>query len=201
MILLALSAGTCFAQEPVEQHLLKLNAFTPGITYELGVGSRLTFNVDALLGFYFHVASNMNNSNDENFVLGYPLGMAALQYYFNRKARERRGRSIFKNSGMFIAPVFFVQGPDLINTNRSYVELRRAAGGGGVWGIQRTFRSGINITLNMGLGYAVADGPDVLDGFTPISKFTLGFVIFSRGNEDRERPKAPKVKPPEDFRY
>ena len=179
--IILLVSTCCLAQEPINRHLLKLNVFTPGLSYELGLTDYLSLNFDAQLSLYFHFAFNSSSyNNDESYILGFPSGLITLQYYFNRELREKRGRSLYKNSGMFISPAIYVQGPDIINTNKDYVDLRSAIGGGLMWGIQRTFSSNVNIVFGLGVGYAVADGPDALDGFVFLNKFTIGIVLFSQ---------------------
>ncbi len=119
-----------------------------------------------------------------------------MQYYFNRGKRENRGRSLYKNSGMFFGPQLLIQGPDIVNTNPSYVDLCAAISVGGVWGIQRTFKSNVNIAFNLGMGYASVFGEgDALGGFTFLNKLLIGYVFLPR------KEKRKQYEMPEDYKY
>jgi len=188
------------AQEEIESHFLKLNILTPGITYEKGIGQNLSLNIDAVLGFLFHVniesGSGSNNSVQEDYFILYPGMATTMQYYFNRGKRENRGRSLYKNSGMFFGPQLLIQGPDIVNTNPSYVDLCAAISVGGVWGIQRTFKSNVNIAFNLGMGYASVFGEgDALGGFTFLNKLLIGYVFLPR------KEKRKQYEMPEDYKY
>jgi len=191
-----LISGAAWSQESIEAHLVKINIVTPGFTYEKGITENSSANFDALLGFVFQSSKWNNSQTDESFFIMYPGLGATLQYYFNRYKREQRGRSLYKNSGMFIGPQIVIQGPDIVNTNPDYVDLLAAIGVGGVWGIQRTFKSNINIALHLGLGYAAPlGGTEAPGGFTSLSKLLLGYVIVPNGKKKKQ------YELPQDYRY
>ena len=187
-----------FAQdtEPLKDHQLKLNVLGPGFTYEKSIANSLSLNVDAMISFTSGSVTYTNGyyKHTERYFIGFPSGMLALQYYFNRARRESRGRSLYNNSGMYIAPAFSINGPDIINSNADFVEMLSGFQIGGLWGIQRTFNSNVNIVLAMGFGYGVVngDGVESLDGFTLMGKLVLGFVLLSRPRKMRENPQPPK---------
>jgi hypothetical protein len=160
-----------FAQDKnssVEKNLFKLNLLTPGITYELGLAKKVTLNSDLNLGLTFF-AENENSS-----LKLFPFIREQIRYYYNLEKRSNKNKNILNNSGNFLA------------VNASYYsqslgDVKYVHGLDGftiapVWGLQRTFNSGINITVNTGVGYNFSSHESVND-ISPIINFTLGWVI------------------------
>ncbi|CAN0591618.1 unnamed protein product [Ectocarpus sp. 12 AP-2014] len=90
----------CNAQSPdnVEDALFKVNALTPGVSYEIGVGNDFTMNFDALVG----IAGGSRGPNDVNVGI-FPGLQAELRYYTNMQRRLARDKNIAGNSGNYIS--------------------------------------------------------------------------------------------------
>ncbi len=98
-VVLLCSAFTLSSQtnKQVEDGLFKINALAPGVSYELGVGSKTTLNFEGFLGF----AMNGGSDRDTNFGL-YPGLGAEFRYFNNFERRIRKGKNISENSGNYL---------------------------------------------------------------------------------------------------
>ncbi len=95
-----LCAALMFAQsnKNVEDQLFKVNALTPGISYEIGLGQNTTLNFDALLGFA------LAGGTDRNTDFGlFPGLQADFRYFTNMERRKRKRKNITGNSGNYLS--------------------------------------------------------------------------------------------------
>lgn len=151
----------------LERHQFTLLA--GGLRYELG----LFRNVSASTSFSPALAY---------YSKGYTFGMAwhtRLRYYHNFRERLDINKNVVGNSANYIGPArsaFFGCLQFLNNLDRGdgfNVEFF-----GGVYGVQRTFRKGLNINAELGFGYYRGDGVD--NGYGGLLHVTLGWVATKR---------------------
>jgi len=90
----------CNAQsnKNVEDRLFKVNALTPGVSYEIGVANDFTLNFDLLMA----VGGGSRGSKDFNMGV-FPGLDAELRYFTNLNRRLVKGKNIKGNSGNYIA--------------------------------------------------------------------------------------------------
>ena len=121
---------------------------------------------------------------------GYTFGLAwniRMRYYHNFQERLDINNNVTGNSANYIGPArsaFFGAlqlSQNLWEDNDFNVEFL-----GGVYGIQRTYRSGFNFNAELGFGYFRGDG--VPNGYGPLIGFTFGWVATKRKND------KPKIK-------
>ncbi|MEO1053273.1 MAG: hypothetical protein AAFX87_21755 [Bacteroidota bacterium] len=169
-IVLSISGSTLYAQdEPsVRDNFVTINFLAPGFKYERGLGATSTININPGLGFSFLFSSNSGS----DFAVQ-PYVDVQLRKYYNLAARSALGKNAANNSGNFFAldivGVFpAIAESDNIDTGSGYAI-------GPVWGMQRTYASGFNLSLHVGIGYA-SDEFDS-NGATLLTGLTLGFAL------------------------
>jgi len=164
-----LERGGTFDLVHLERHQFRLDLLGPGLNYELGLFRNQS--VSAGLGL-----------STATYGEGYALGLTLnnrYRYYHNFNRRVAKGRNVSGNSGNYLAAaqsIFFsqlrlatdIEGPDDFNLGFY----------GMVYGIQRTYASGLNFNLEVGGGYYRGDG--VPSGYGPLINFTLGWVATKR---------------------
>lgn len=149
----------------LEQHQLKLDLLSPGISYEYGVfrNQSVSFNLGLANATYGE---------------GYAFGLAMnnrYRYYHNFQRRISRDKNVSGNSGNYIAAaqaIFFSQGR--LATNVTGPDDFNLGFFGVVYGVQRTYPKGFNFNAELGAGRYKGDG--IPDGFGPLINFTFGWV-------------------------
>lgn len=155
-----------------EVRQFKINIFNPGLEYEMALGVNSTLDVRIAWQAALEPASSEPLEN-----LGFfPAITIQNRCYHNFNGRQRRGRDIYGNSGNYVAPTAALFSPDTRN-----VEGRQVDGihgyGGVVYGIQRSFDSGLSFSIDAGAGYYV--GPfkgDIL----PVVNLSIGWIISEK---------------------
>lgn len=153
----------------LENHQFKFNLVSPGISYELGLFRNQSVSTGVGFGF-------------ANYEPGYSLGLVMnnrYRYYHNFNRRLDNGKNVSGNSGNYIAAaqsIFFSQ--LRVTTNISGPDDFNIGFYGMVYGVQRTYESGINFNAEMGAGYYRGDG--VPSGYGPLFNFTFGWVATKR---------------------
>lgn len=133
----------------VEDGLFKINALAPGVSYELGVGSKTTLNLEGFLGF----ALNGGSGRDTNFGL-FPGLAADVRQYINFDRRLKKGKNISGNTGNYISFLNQMQFGTPIIGNLEYASdyyFNTAL----VYGLQRTYKKGFYFGLAFGPGIFV----------------------------------------------
>jgi hypothetical protein len=150
----------------VKGSLYKIN-ISPGFTYEKGLTNTTTLCLEGNLSVGFAV------NNNKTLFLATPFVKSQYRYYYNLDKRVSKGKDISRNSGGFIAITssFYLKpiGNDV------YVSNYDGFTAGGIWGFQKTYKSGINLTANAGLGYNFSD--NLTHKVVPLLNFTIGWVI------------------------
>ncbi len=139
--------------------------FGTGFRYEIG----LFRNVSASTGFSPGFAA---------YKEGYTFGLAfdiRIRYYHNFQERLDINKNVTGNSANYFGPArsAFFGALQLTNSIRDDRDFNLEFFGG-VYGIQRTYRSGFNINAELGVGYYRGDG--VLDGYGGLFSFTVGWA-------------------------
>ncbi|WP_109299902.1 DUF3575 domain-containing protein [Aquimarina sp. AU474] len=170
-VIFVLSATLISAQNTtngVEDHMFKANLLlTPGLEYEVGVSKNATLDFRLGTGLAY---VKSNNTEDFGVFLTFE---GAYRYYFNFEKRARQGKNTSGNSGDYIALTTFLATGDPIIGD---LELATDYIGhvGPVWGFQRTYDSGFNLGLELGVGYTFNEN----DSFVaPIVGFRLGWAF------------------------
>lgn len=133
----------------VEDGLFKINALAPGVSYELGLGSKTTLNFEGFLGFEL----NGGSDRETNFGL-YPGIGAEFRYFNNFERRLRKGKNISGNSGNYFGILNQFQFGKPIIGNLEYASdynYNLVV----VYGIQRTKSKGFYWGISIGPGIFV----------------------------------------------
>ena len=152
----------------VENFQVKLNLLSPGIDFEIALFPNQTLVGGVGLGLAY---------NEEGYAFGLAVN-SEYRYYHNLKRRIRNNKTIAGNSGnylgaarkIFFDPLIFATDIPGSDFNIGYY--------GALYGIQRTFKKGLNVDISSGVGYYLGDG--VSSGFGPILNLKLGWVATKR---------------------
>ncbi len=162
---------TLNAQEvsKVKDNLFRINILNPGLTFEKAVGRKETLCLDANLSLTYttSVATGIAKT---------PFVRLQFREYYNLNRRIAKNKNILNNSGNYIAlnnSYYF----KTINDN-DFIYIDDGFNIGTTWGMQRTYKSGLNINFNTGLGYNFSTRRKQF--FHPIINFTIGWVIFEK---------------------
>jgi hypothetical protein len=155
--------------QKLQDNQFKINILSPGFTYEKGVSASNSINLDANVSIGYSTQANSNS----NFVAG-PYIRSQFRHYYNLKKRALKEKNTTGNSGNFIAAnaSYYFKPFDQPNLVSVYDGVTLGA----TWGFQRTFKRGLNINLNTGVGYNFAS--DQSSSVVPLINFTIGWVLF-----------------------
>lgn len=153
----------------LENNQFKINILSPGITYEKRLSENTTLSTDLNLSAGFAY-----NSDSGTKLLLSPYIREQYRYYYNFEKRNSKGKNTKNNSANFIA----LSGSYYFKPigNSEYVSVYDGLTIAPVWGLQRTYGSGINISLMTGAGYNFGTNERTAN-FVPVINFTLGWVI------------------------
>ncbi len=152
----------------VEKHMFKANLLiTPGLEYEVGVAKNATLDFRLGTGLAY---VRVNDEEDYGIFLTFE---GAYRYYYNFARRASKGKNTSGNSANYLAmTTFFANGDPIIGDLD--VDVDYLAQVGPVWGFQRTYNSGFNLGLELGVGYAFDSNDDFV---APIVNFRLGWAF------------------------
>ena len=153
----------------LENNQFKINILTPGITYEKKISNNTSLSTDLNLSAGFAYDSDSGTK-----VLLSPYIREEFRYYYNFEKRNAKNRNTRNNSANYIALTGNYYFKPIGNSE--YVSVYDGLTIAPVWGLQRTYRSGINISLIGGAGYNFGTS-DRTASFVPVINFTLGWVI------------------------
>jgi hypothetical protein len=167
LILLVVLVTNLKAQEKtsVEKNIFKINILTPGITYELGIGKKTTLNSDLNIAVVYYQNSGLKV---------FPYIQEQFRYYYNLEKRVGKNKNTANNSANFMAisASYYFESIGELKYLHRYDGITIAP----VWGLQRTYKSNLNINLNAGIGYNFSSNSE-WKGLTPVVNFTLGWVL------------------------
>ncbi|MEC7263126.1 MAG: hypothetical protein VXW38_05260 [Bacteroidota bacterium] len=151
---------------------IKLNVFNPGLEYEMGVGVNSTLDFRVAWQVALEPASSEPMQNLDFF----PAITTQNRYYHNFNGRYHRRRSIYGNSGNYIAPTAALFSPGQRTVEGQLVDGVHGYGGL-VYGIQRSYNSGISFSIDAGAGYYV--GP-FKGAIYPVVNLSIGWIISEK---------------------
>ncbi|VXB84147.1 hypothetical protein [Maribacter litoralis] len=174
LISLVLLTGKAHAQfgKNCELRQVKINLINPGLEYEMALGANTTFDIKA--GIQVALDPLLPDVYHELGV--FPAVAAQYRYYYNFEKRQRNRRQIYGNSANYIAPaaaVFFPSPRTIENEN-----VKGAFGYAGlVTGIQRSYDSGFNFSVDVGAAYYAGQFEG---GIYPVANLSIGFIISEK---------------------
>ncbi len=155
-----------------EVRQLKINIFNPGLEYEMALGVNSTLDVRLAWQAALEPAAMEPLDNIEFF----PAITVQNRYYHNFIGRERRGRDIYGNSGNYLAPSVALFSPDARTVDGRLVDGVHGYGGL-VYGVQRSYDSGLSFSIDAGAGYYM--GP-FEGGVHPVVNLSIGWIISEK---------------------
>ncbi len=181
LILTTVFAITTVAQDTelrTKKHLGKVNLLAPGIEYEGALGDFTTFDVSGNIGFQI-AAIEFNGETEAEFFVR-PNLEGQLRQYYNYRKRDSKGKNTMNNSANFVALYTSYMFKPFNQPDNSLFEAGSVFIIGPVWGINRTYHSGLALSLVLGAGYYNEKyAVEAFDEsyFSIIGNFKLGFAI------------------------
>ncbi len=153
----------------VEDHQLAVSLPMPGFIYEAGIAKNVTLSAEIVTGFSLRGCTGC-----ETLYGIYPILRGQYRYYYNFERRKGKGKNITGNSGNYVGATLLAQsGKALIGD----LDPLATIGGGPVYGLQRTYKSGLYYRLESGVGI-FSDEPDPY--LSLILAVRIGWVIGKR---------------------
>lgn len=171
LFLFSLIANAQFGKN-CELRQFKINVFNPGLEYEMALGTNTTLDVKVGL----QVALDPLVSNVYEEVGFFPAIAGQYRYYYNFEKRQRNRKQIYGNSANYVAPAIAVFLPETRTINNQRV--KGAFGYAGlVTGLQRSYNSGINFSIDVGAAYYTGQ----FDGeIYPVANLSIGWIISEK---------------------
>lgn len=173
-IILLFSSTIAIAQfgKNCELRQFKVNLVNPGIEYEMALGVNTTFDFKVGL----QVALDPFVSNIYEDVGFFPAVAGQYRYYYNFEKRQQNRKQIYGNSANYIAPAVAVFFPDSRTINNEVV--KGVFGYAGVvTGLQRSYNSGINFSVDIGAAYYIGDFDAQI---LPVANLSIGWIISEK---------------------
>lgn len=186
IIVFFLAFGTLLSAQDVNlsNHSFRLNFLNPGIGGEFQITPNQTLSTNITL---VPVLSKAASDSNRPYYFGLlPTFDVEYRFYFNRQQRINRGRSVFKNTGFYIAPRFSYSINPINISGRARGHFDPTFKAGAVVGFQKTFKSNLQLGVHAGAGIRgtyLGTSPHYFIGFN------LGYII----NRKKRRSK-PKLK-------
>lgn len=155
-----------------ELRQFKLNILNPGVEYEMALGANTTFDVKAGL----QVALDPLVSNVYEEIGFFPTLAGQYRYYYNFKKRQRNRKQIYGNSANYIAPAVAVFFPDSRSIDNELVKGHFGYAGL-VTGLQRSYNSGINFSIDVGAAYYAGQFNGAM---LPVANLSIGWIISEK---------------------
>jgi hypothetical protein len=181
LILSTVFSITTIAQDTelrTKKHLGKVNLLAPGIEYEVALGDFTTFDISGNIGFQIAAFDSFDETEVEFFVR--PNLEGQLRQYYNYRKRDAKGKNTMNNSANFVALYTSYMFRPFNQPENPLFEAGSVFIIGPVWGINRTYHSGLALSLVLGAGYYNETYElETLDNsyFSIIGNFKLGFAI------------------------
>ncbi len=181
-ILLFLILFQAKAQEKkYTQNLLTATILSPGISYEIAAGKKITAKLNAFVFPGFSYSQNILLNGRSNFSFEpTPLLVGEGRYYYNFQQRLKKEKNISRNSANYLGvsgkygvsiKTFYPDNGNAVRTARQIYDA------GIVWGLQRNYNNRFSLDLNI--------GPSILQPlidkeFGLISNLSLGIWLGKR---------------------
>lgn len=174
LMILLLCSMTATAQfgKNCELRQFKINLINPGIEYEMALGVNTTFDIKAGL----QVALDPAQSNIYEDLGFFPAIAGQYRYYYNFEQRQRNRRQVYGNSANYIAPAAAIFFPGSRTIENAVVD-NIISYAGLVTGLQRSYNSGINFSIDVGAAYYFGTSSD---GIYPVANLSIGWIISEK---------------------
>lgn len=152
-----------------ELRQFKVNLINPGLEYEMALGVNTTLDIKAGL----QVALDPLLPDVYEELAFFPAVAVQYRYYYNFEARQRNRRTIYGNSANYIAPAAAVFFPDTRTINNELVKGNFGYAGL-VTGLQRSYDSGFNFSVDVGAAYHVGQFKGAI---YPVANLSIGWIF------------------------
>ena len=139
--------------------------FPPGLEYEIALAQNTTLDLNAYLGF--QMSFNSNNSSS-NYFLVRPVFEGQVRQYYNFRKRQKMSLNTDYNSGNFVALDGIYMLKSLNKPENVFVQTASVFAIGPVWGMNRAYPKGFNLSLHVGAGYISESYEDYNDSYPGI---------------------------------
>lgn len=166
-----LITAACFAffythaqTDKVRKGQFKINFLAPGAEYELGLSDKTTLVIESGIGLAYAYSSSFGS----DFITS-PYFALQYRYYYNFNKRVGKDKNTLNNSANYISFIGGISPGYYSFADSHFIEN---VGGtiGPAWGFQRTYNSGFNLSLDLGVGYAYEE-KGAMDIYYPLSGF------------------------------
>jgi len=155
-----------------ELRQFKVNILNPSLEYEMALGTNTTLDFKA--GLQFALDPLVSNRYEEIAFL--PAVAAQYRYYYNFGKRQQNRKQVYGNSANYVAPVIAVFFPDSRTINNEVVKGTFGYAGL-VTGLQRSYNSGINFSVDIGAAYYTGQfSGEIL----PVANLSIGWIISEK---------------------
>jgi hypothetical protein len=171
LLLFSLMGNAQFGKN-CELRQFKVNIFNPGLEYEMALGTNTT--LDFKVGLQVALDPLVSSIYEE--IGFFPAIAGQYRYYYNFEKRQRNRKQIYGNSANYVGPAAAVFFPDTRTLNNEVV--KGAFGYAGlVTGMQRSYNSGINFSIDVGAAYYTGQ----FDGaIYPVANLSIGWIISEK---------------------
>lgn len=169
--LLLILVGQANAQfgKNCELRQVKINLMNPGFEYEMALGANTTFDVKA--GLQVTLDPLLPDVYEELAFL--PTITGQYRYYYNFEKRQRNRKQIYGNSANYVAPAAAIFFPGT-RTIENMVVKGMLGYAGVVTGLQRSFDSGFNFSVDVGAAYYMGQFESII---YPVANLSIGWII------------------------
>lgn len=172
LFVIVISQGNAQFGKNCELRQMKINLINPGFEYEMALGTNTTFDVKA--GLQVSIDPLLPDVYEELAFL--PAIAGQYRYYYNFGKRQRNRKQIYGNSANYVAPAATVFFPGA-RTIENEIEEGAFGYAGVVTGLQRSFDSGFNFSIDVGAAYYVGQ----FDGATyPVANLSIGWIVSEK---------------------
>lgn len=155
-----------------ELRQFKINILNPGVEYEMALSTNTTLDFKA--GLQFALDPLVSNIYEE--VVFLPAVAGQYRYYYNFEKRQRNRKQIYGNSANYVAPAVATFFPGSRTVNNEVV--KGAFGYAGlVTGLQRSYNSGINFSVDVGAAYYLGQFNGQI---LPVANLSIGWIISEK---------------------
>lgn len=157
IIIFFLTFGTLLTAQEVSppKSSFRIDFLNPGIGGEFQIAPTQTFsaNLNFAPQFGAHMPGRESGRESRYYYGLLPTLSAEYRFYLNRQKRIDRGRSVYNNSGFYLAPRARYSAHSIKIGGEMPRPFRDAEFAlGGVIGYQKTFKSNLRMDFNLGLG-------------------------------------------------
>lgn len=174
VLLLCFYASSAMSQfgKNCEFRQFKINLINPGIEYEMALGTNTTLDIKG--GLQIGIDPLLPDVYEE---FGFfPAVAVQYRYYYNFEARQKNRRTIYGNSANYIAPAVAAFFPDIRTINNEIVEGTFGYAGL-VTGIQRSYDSGFNFSVDAGAAYYAGQFTGAI---YPVVNLSIGYIFSQK---------------------